>query len=80
MERGVKKTTDSTKHKNCANIYAITDEHLQMHCTGLAPAPAYAPAHAHSTLIIHTHRSALSQGLVVRYHERQKAIRRHDEE
>ena len=57
------------------HTYAIADEHLQMHCTGLAPAPAHAPAHAHSTLITHTHRR-----LVVRYHERQKAICRHDKE
>ena len=63
-------------------IYAITDEHLHMHCTGLAPAPApeHAPAHANSTLNTHTHRSALSQRLVVRYHERQKAICHHDKE
>ena len=61
-------------------MYAITDEHLHMHCTGLAPAPApeHAPAHAHSTLNTHTHRSALSQRLKVRYHERQKAMCRHD--
>ena len=45
-------------------MYTITEKHLQMHCTGLAPAPehahapAHAPAHAHSTLITHTHRSA----------------------
>ena len=63
-------------------MYAITDEHLHMHCTGLAPAPApkRAPAHAHSTLNTHTYRSALSQSLVVRYHERQEAICRHDKE
>ena len=64
--------------------YTIAHEHLQKHYTGLAPAPAHAlahaPAHASSTLITHTHKSALSQELVVRYHEGQKAIHCNDEE
>ena len=68
----------------------IADKHLNVHCTGLAPAPAqahvpahqpsHALAHAHSTRFTNTHRSARSQKLVVRHHERQKAIRRHDKE
>ena len=59
--------------KKTVHTYAITDEHLHMQCTGLAPAPApkQAPAHAHSTMNTHTHGSELSQRLVVKYHERQ---------
>ena len=68
----------------------IPDKHLNVHCTGLVPAPAqarapeHAPAHAlaqaHTTLSTNTHRSARWQRLMVRHHERQKAIRRHDRE
>ena len=60
----------------------IADKHLNVHCTGLAPAPAqahapaHAPAHAlahvHSTLFTNTHRSARSQKLVERDHAKAK--------
>ena len=62
--------------------YTITDKHLKVHSTGLAPAPAHAhaPAQAHAHAPAHSTLITRSQKLVVRHHERHKAIRRHDKE